>query len=135
MLVWVRVMLIVPKCNNGSLIHCYVWVRQMPLVTKLHVYQNVVIETKFLKLWLHTWATRNPRCHNIHDFFNDCLLTSEDTFMFLTPYLPRFFSSTILHVCKLVLLTFYGPQDNWYLYRCKCIPGKKNTSWVYKLLV
>jgi len=26
--VWVRSASVVPKCNNGSLIHCYVWVRQ-----------------------------------------------------------------------------------------------------------
>ena len=53
--VWVRLKPIIPKYNNRSLLHCYVWVQQMPIVPKLHVYPKCfnlpfrLLQTKLTK--------------------------------------------------------------------------------------
>ena len=61
--IWVRLASIVPKRNSGSLIRCSVWVRLMPIVPKLHVYRKMFQQCSSSptqmcrkKIWLnHLW--------------------------------------------------------------------------------
>ena len=51
--VCVRLASVLAKRYNDLITHCYLYVREMPIIPKLPLKPNFVIETKFLKVGLY----------------------------------------------------------------------------------